>query len=554
MDKTVIIDFKKMDKEIREIKDLARTNISDVEDIFWREDGIHQTISRKNIITNYHLWQWHDFKILARWFNTVTEEVKYDYFYRGVLRQDVTFAGMLKEVAEFSLLKMKGKQLFGRMADLYMKNTKVPQRNYGIVCGFSENGWQLPHEHRFDKIDEFQAPLYDNLKKMGEMQLDLKDAAEKMKLLYKSTTIQNKDILFAIGMIMPFQFALRDHTDLSPHYTFYSHDGGTGKTEASRLITTNWWNSSPGVFEMDAIKSPSRFGSYASAFTFGMVIDDCAELTTKIKPTLKASQTGKTDFIRKTKENTIKFKTEYKVPWIFTMNEFSEMYQDEPYLTRNFILPIERILSNEEKTQYKKALQPNGFFGHAIYQTLKTISLEEVIILYDQQPKLHKASPRANTIFQLLNLGAFFFKEVFGIDLDLDLVPEYISKTVKITHEGLRTSIVALLEKGAHYEKQYREGWMGSEVIKFTYLKKDGFLFTNDHVIDIKKHLNITLTLTDLRKKMIKFFPNRVSTTKSFNLKGKTIKGVFYQEKENPLPEPEGYDVPEGIEGFDEIL
>lgn len=510
--------------------------------------GIYKIETSIDKIGNPHeskspLWLWDSFNIMKILSDDSTNTDRYDFEYNGKIYKNKEFKQMVEIMSPFSLMSRNNKQILGPLVYAYMKQYKIDQIKYSQICGFTKDGWRLPDNYRINFNDGIQEKIGICIEKMSLMEIDKTLAIQNMKNLYETMHVDNKDLIFAVGTIAPFLYSLKKTVDLHPFFCFYSNLNQTGKSHSAILISKKFWNNMEEgveVYNKDNFDSVSRVGDYNSVSTFPTVIDDCGDLSDEIKNIIKSSITQDTNFQRKDKNQQLKINKPYCTSMIFTFNNIPDLFEGVPILSRGCFIPLDKQLLFEDVEEYKKVVGkiPNGYFGKYIYEYTKKWNVDNLIEIYNKQKSFSKDN-RKNTIYRLVKTGSVLFEKIFGIPLNVEKIKEYIEKTTSLGSDEIFTVITDQIKDGtekrihnSYTEETERifkpdQKWIQSEIYSGKNLEIEGFYFTFNNCIDLRKRIGKKrLNLVELREILRKKWKD-IPTTEKFSVNGKTNQAIF---------------------------
>lgn len=447
------------------------------------------------------LWLWDEFsihEILVHHENDLVEN-RYSGRYNGVEFTDKPLDLIRDWMASQSLIVGNRKTLWGPLVREYTEGQQIPKFETSLVVGFTKDGWKLPDQAHIIMNTGIQSRIRDHLKTMMMLVIDPPKVKQSFVDLYQATTLQNKDIIFAYALVAPFLYALRPYTRLMPVLALGSVEGGTGKTMMAVALTTRIWsNLEQEALNKDNLTSVSRAFEYFSSSTFPIPLDDVGDMKDDIKPDLKAYLTQDNFWERKKKDQSLAISKPLCSPLILTFNSLPSLFDDLPMLERTIYIPVTQKPTNAQNEHFITVFHsiPRGTIGKYIYSITSDWTLATLQEFYDSQPDLSGSTDsRMNISYRLLKLGAYFAKQWFNLDLDLQELPRILTETRLLGNDDLLALIQIQIEIGNKIDtdltfvnKQYP--WIHAPIISHPYNGKEGILYGVGNLQELKRYLN----------------------------------------------------------------
>lgn len=555
---------------------MSSYSINEYNRIYLCDDGIHQLQFKQNTkgersCIPAHVYKWHAFNLTGYYFlqnnpnpyfvGDLSASVKFPEDFETYHRTD-----LVTRINELCLnLPTQKKGLITGSLREYIDTIDLPELITEDVIGYTINGWMMPdmddiyfprhNQTRKDAREEIHqmCDLYNistdistttgieliNLlnKKQDELISDNIMVLDSLPRLftefYTKTAIDHKDIIISWGLISPFLHALKSHTDVTPFLSLWGPHG-VGKSgimeQLIRILTGKIYS-----YSAANLDSKSRAPAFLSMFTFPILFDDVQDLNDEFLSDLKKYGTGDTENIKFDKNNQIAMKATLCTALVQTMNNLTDMFKDPAFVNRNILLKIKTTF---EENNWKEIAEliPDGLLGYWIYQRTKSMSFKDLINIYKSKSTLCK-DIRHGRIDKLLQMGAHFAAEWFGLILDLSEIPKILTETSESGNEDILSNIEEqIMSKWINREDGTRsnkliQAWVKHPVSSFIYNDIQGYLYINCNLIDLKR------SIADSKLSMPKLFDRLKPVWKhteygSFTVpkeitKTKSIKGIF---------------------------
>lgn len=473
--------------------------------------------NQQTTCTSHPLWQWDSFKVHRVMFQETDHSYRewYDFSIEGKAFRDKEMDAMRDVVAGRALIKSAYKQLFNRFILKYCEGECVPRILVVPVMGFTEDGWRLPPDFHVNASTGTQQKIRSNIEAMTCLPCDA-ETPVKVKALYNAIASKDKDIVFSIGTVFPFLYALRSKLDLMPWFALGSLTGGTGKSSLGKLITHFWWNNHDAsdkkvpVLNKDNLRSDSRAGEYLTASTFPVVVDDCEDLEDNVKSVLKTYFTQETTFMRKDKDQSVKIDKTYCAPVMFTWNKPPSMVLEQAFLTRGLFIPVNDRMNQETLAAFKAAydrIRP-GEIGRAVYEATRDWTLETLLELYESivVRGFDGQQLRAKTIVKLIHLGALLCERFFGFKLDVSRLSDLLNETMGIVQDNLIEMVEIHVQEGSREKDQWPR-WITRRIFtREQHGEIAGYYFDTGNLQDLKdrvrdQQLDLEVLADQLRRR-----------------------------------------------------
>ena len=393
--------------------------------------------------------------------------------------------------------------ILGTMMAGYARKYNVPVIPYSEVCGFAENGWNMPPENHFNFVGLLKK-IEPKMREMCDMKVTKSKAVEYMKTVYEAINVKYKDIILAGSMFLPFAYALKKITDLSP-WIMLQGSHTAGKTTFAELITKKFWNTG-NVVNPDTLNSSARLGQLMSILTLPVVVDECGKLEDKVLSILKTLHTSDTQFLRLNRDGSVGIDQLLTRPPIYTCNNIPEIFHETPMLSRGVIIPIDVKLTAKNKQIFKtmQNVVPDGYIGRYIMEFTKSWNADKLTVLYNKTKTNGDVGARVSTIRKLFGFGKLLMKEAFGIDLEISELAGLINRTLKIETEDLPYLIFLHIHeilKLRGSQGDFRaKGWIRSDIEELKHDKVEGVIYNKHNLADFNTHLKTRYNLKDIKQ------------------------------------------------------
>jgi hypothetical protein len=452
---------------------------------------------------------------------------KYDIWCDGVFYPSQNLRTFIQTIATKNLQNKVYYSKFGPLFNLFVREEIETDRiriwKSGLGLGFIKE-WNLPDKYKFDINPGIQERVVKSFERLMELDVDEAQAREYFRLQYEATEVDYRDVIFAWGIAQWCFFALLPYTRLSPYLVLQAHDPQSGKTSVAIGITTKWWdhlgNDDVGM-RLECISPAatiSQIKEYLACSPIAICMDESNKMNEEIQSLLKSNATSVSSWMVKNTDSTLRLSQAYKAPTIFAENDLSDAMKDTAYLQRGLILHLKKKFTVNNSEYYKKLMDtiPNGYQGKYIITKTQKLTITDVKSLYDSRPDWPEApDDRGNTIWKSLQLGKFWCKEWYGVDLNLSDIPKLVAATRMTGFEEIFDTIREQVHAGgyAHHLRQDEKGdyqfipdrkWIIAPIYNHEYKKKPGYLFDNSNKTDLvgylKVYKNLNLTLPKLHQ------------------------------------------------------
>ncbi|MBN2156823.1 MAG: hypothetical protein JW776_12340 [Candidatus Lokiarchaeota archaeon] len=400
---------------------------------------------------------------------------------------------------------------FSVLIHRYLDKAEIPTENVVTICGFGQNGWNLPPEKVFDKIkDSIQEKYIKQIEEMNELTVDSIEGAKYIDLLMDSITIPNKKLFIGVAIASPFLHLLKKHNFLNPWISFIGPPG-SGKTQMMEIMVKTLWNS----FTVTGrnISSEARFDNYVSVSTLPIGIDDVNDIPKGMWGTLKSYHTNDVNVQKLSKTQKLLQDEQWLAPIIYTSNTRPEMFNDQGMNDRGVHFLFDSQPTDTKRFQKIKGI-PYGYLGKCVIEFTKGWTEKEVLALFNSQEDAFPSDPRRDTIFKYFMFGAELTKKAFGKilfdDQAISRLKHLIQLSLTLGFEETLTTLIEQLREGRTNDRLERPYWIQSEIkVKKKYKSRtmvksidDAAVYTSDNYIDLKKRLNLQPSFNDFIKQL----------------------------------------------------
>jgi hypothetical protein len=464
--------------------------------------------------------------------NTQKQTWKYQYQLDEVLGPVIYPPSTLLEIIEELRRKSQSTQHNIKIMPLLnMYFESEIQRHESLVVevvdkfGF-EDKWYMPDQYEIQLHPGIMTSCKEGMKQCFENIIDhhytTVDGIDAFQRQYEVTSIENKDILFAWGMMQPFYFTLFNETELIPYILLWG-PGDAGISSMGKSITSKWWghtgidNSGRPIDLILSTTTNANLKEYIATIALGMVFDDLSRNWAKdLLSFFKGYLTNFSQWQVKNKESRADVKYSFKVAPLFTTNDPPELFQDPQLLSRGIVFKILSKPNALMAKAYKETMGsiPRGLIGWTIYQLTKTWTKAQLVSKYRDTPgffqdKKDQDTARADTIIRLLMLGKSICKELFSIELQFTDVE--LAKQIQTTKSSINISVTEALtqqiqfgeinlpdnqEEMKNHCRKFRctIDWIKEPIHLHTKEEKDkkkieGWIYTNQNLADLCHHL-----------------------------------------------------------------
>lgn len=288
--------------------------------------------------------------------------------------------------------------------------------NFSQYCGYND-GWKL--DSSCVEMPN-QTSVQNNRNRIFNLNMTPnKEQIDIFHKLYNMTSIKYKDIIIAYGLVAPMLYDLKKYYSVAPHLYLIGAIN-SGKTSMAKLITMKFYG------HTDTIYSPStsipNLEAVIASSTFPICIDEVENFgknkdDNRFISNLKTTTTSEFNYTRQNQDTTLKFSIPYQAAIVETCNYIPIALNDSAYRNRCIILDIPET-ENKDSFEWKKCYNKlqDGFITPYLVEYMKIHPLEEIIEIVNNTA----SENRTDAIINILNIGKYLAKEIFGLDLTLD--------------------------------------------------------------------------------------------------------------------------------------
>lgn len=496
-------------------------------------------------------YSWQKFEIKS-FYRYGVDENKQNYYEfilnaqgRDELYSDKTWNEMLRILFDKTNDQSKYKNIIKTLLNIYFRSHEIPEMQVCDYLGYSpENGWQLPDKYLLNRAGS------DIRSKVSEMMMkNLVDVSYTedqvivdMKKLYDITGIQYKDYFFAFGCVGGFIPAIKKEIRIAPPVAL-GGDPDKGKTPMAELISAKWWGHvESGMGE--SFHSIAQFQHYLSSAALPFLIDDCEDLPAKLVGIIKRMTTQKNPFKKLNADQSTRMSADLIGVLLFTYNNYPALFQHVAMRKRMVNFIIESIQKHPDWNEFYNAL-PAGEFGWLVIQKTKGLTFRELMKQYNSMDGMGYKD-RMGYIIKYYQLGAYFMKQWFNIELDIKELPVLIRETIATTDEDLISLIVTMVNEGTNFIMNddgilfnpNKSSWVKRPIETKTYNARgrdnppvDGILIHFDNVQDLCNHLRVKITSASLATTLKEGAGWNDVMYANFTKKGVSVRAIFVPKK-----------------------
>lgn len=489
---------------------LFQYNLNEDKFVRMRADGIYITSTKTEesgdrYIKEEHTFVWQEFKVVGRYlvtFGSEDENLALDPSFHQEWHYNICLDGLsyydLTEVLVKATLQTKftgssGRDYITGVLNLALTDTHFSPditAQYRTVMGFTHKGWCLPDQYFFPLHDEISQRMYFSLKRVLARPFDKEGIKKRMVDLYSHTGIEHKDVLFAWAMYAPFSMALRDYYNLMVMCAMAGH-GDRGKSPMAYLMSGKLYGHVESNIGDATLQSYSQCQSWMSSSTFPIVFDDCENLPLNVGHEIKSYTCGKEYMRKKGGGPTKQFYTVYKqycANICMTFNKDPLAFADPFFRERSLYVFITKLTTDPLWRQCYNALQ-DGEMLQLLYDYTKSWKMTELIALMDSFDTEGLETPRNKTILRFMKFGAYLFKQLVGIDLNLSDLKFMIMMNNELNTVELVEALRWLYRMGRvdlGEEPFYARGWINYPLRRASYKDKAGYVLDLFNIRDIQ--------------------------------------------------------------------
>jgi hypothetical protein len=469
------------------------------------------------------VYTWNNFKFTGRYLQNHADKPEYyvNFDLDGLHYYNFSIKDLKKILFEHHLNFGTGKYALNKLIALTFKKVKIKEIEVREVMGFTDK-WTLPTDYYFDMLN-FRREARENFKAVCTMKIDAEDIVKKYRALFNATTIEHRDLVYAYGEVAPFLYAFRDKIGLLPILGL-NGPAQLGKTWLAKIHTVKKWHTFDTVIGPTSIRTTARGDSIFTHGTLPVCIDDAEKLRDDFCGIIK-TYTATEDRARKlTADRGIGMNAIYCTPLILTHNVYPEMYADPNFRQRVVILPIRTVSKSEGWLDLYDAI-PDGAVGKYVMTQTKDMTFEDIYSKYksldlkkdydENQISVFKGDNRANAILRLFALGKYLAKWLYNIDLNISLLPSFITSSRIAGSEDYYTLIENMIkisnnwnwkpEKAKDYRAHY---WVKSEVEDGEFKDEYGYFINTQNRKDLMKFMGLKkLSAEDLAQQLMVKWP-----------------------------------------------
>jgi hypothetical protein len=522
-------------------------------------DGLHvlQYRLKNGQTTCFHLrvYIWVQFKIEFYYYEKKSQRKgtvqRFSFTLDNIFYPDRVWNDMLEIIQDRTLIVPSKRNLIVELLNQYIRLEDIPEKHIADIVGYTENGWQLPPEFYFVAGNEFREKIEEDIRASLEKAPPSRDrAVQKMKEIFEITSMDHKDYIFAYGIVAVFLFALRRVTKLLPLLAL-GGAGGKGKTAIEEFFTCVFWGNIPGIVGSAIMETEARVQGYLTGSTMPVCIDDCQDLKDFVTSIFKRYTTVSETVKKLNPDQSTKMDCQYCSPVMMTFNNYPVLFNDPAFRQRIIVLIINEIKQNDKWNEVCNSIE-KGELGRYVIAATKEMKFADLVSLYQKMDSMDMKEGRGKTIARLMNLGKYFAKELFDLDLDLSKLPFIIQDSLKMGNEEMIDLIRTQIRQSQQFkinkedvlENPNRRSWVIAPVEYVERKFKDsrnlikGFMYTTDNAFDLARQMNKTVKEVNLKNvSLILETEWKTIRYDTFYTKSGTIRAIFIPLSELILPD-----------------
>jgi len=135
--------------------------------------------------------------------------------------------------------------------------------------------------------------------------------------------------------------------------------------------------------------------------------------------------------------------------------------------------------------------------GKYILNLTQEMTFEDLTKLYHQMDNMGMKSNRQKAIARIMNLGKYFAKEWFDLDLDISNLPEIFRETLLAGNEEIIDLIQAQIKESEGFvinqngslENPNKKSWVNFPVIGYQLKSEKGYVYTTNNAYDLAQRI-----------------------------------------------------------------
>lgn len=356
------------------------------------------------------------------------------------------------------------------------------------IMGFSPQGWRLPQNSIIIVQDAHTLEVRNNLLKI-DLGMDIQTNAEIFRKLYEATTLENKDIILAWVLAAPFFYVIKLRENIQPFLSI-NGEGQSGKTTFLETLILKGYGHI-GTQKSSDTRSMSKVEGILASSTFPFFYDDLHDAKEEVVDLIKSYLTIEGRFQRKGAGKGKQFYSvdkPYVAPIAATSNTSVNWMGDKYLLQRVLHFNVKNRKKNPYWKHYRDSL-PKGYLLAALYNETKDWTADKIYKVINRYKKeidddddLSDMDIRLKDLYSIMLFGRYLALRLFGLELDLKLVPQLIQET-----RGMYDDIFSSLLLQQIIEGEYTDVYdkvIGASIPKF--IKKGNWVKTPLYWANIK--------------------------------------------------------------------
>jgi len=517
------------------------------QNVYFCPNGIHLLtyVNRQGqtVVSHTNIYTWDDFKIVHYYYQKQNKKginKKYSFILNETPFFNKSWNDLLRIVQDYACDTPSKKNLIINVLRQYIDKEKIVELQIADIIGFTvENGWQLPDKYNFVSGNSFREDIENNILNLCEYEIpDDIDIPSLVRNIYNLTTIDNKDYIFAYGFVAPFLYSLRHTSKLMPLLAL-GGPGGKGKTAIEELLTVKMWGNIPEIIGSALMDSKPRVQGTLTGSTLPVCIDDCEDLKDFITSIFKRYTTTSERVKKLNPDQTTKMDCEYCSPAMMTFNALPIMFDDVQFRQRVIMLYISQVIENEGWVEVYNDI-PDMSIGKWVINHTIDMTYVDLVKLYKAQDSMGLKKNRQKAMARILNLGKYFAKKWFNIDLNLERIPQILTESLMAGNELLIDLVIGQIDESKNFEHGgniNRRSWVLYPVLDYEYNGVEGYLYTTENCIDLAKRSGKTQRSLSL-KNVALILETQWDKIKegAFYYEGTTKRGIFIPKTEVDKP------------------